>query len=91
MPKCPIQLSFWLVRNLHLTEKMMRLTFLTDSVNTRLQLIKSTFKDETLFFCRYCNSSLALCSDLFAMSKHGVQTQYCNPGKHKEKSNVRLL
>ncbi|EDW42779.1 protein cereblon homolog [Drosophila sechellia] len=88
MPKCPIQLSFWLVRNLHLTEKMMRLTFLTDSVNTRLQLIKSTFKDETLFFCRYCNSSLALCSDLFAMSKHGVQTQYCNPEGYIHETNT---
>ncbi|KAH8243078.1 hypothetical protein KR032_004325 [Drosophila birchii] len=81
MPKCPIQLSFWLVRNLHLNEKMMRLTFLTDSVNTRLQLIGSTLKEESFFYCRYCNSSLAHCSDLFAMSKHGVQTQYCNPGE----------
>ncbi|XP_017111228.1 protein cereblon [Drosophila elegans] len=88
MPKCPIQLSFWLVRNLHLTEKMMRLTFLTDSVNTRLQLIKSTFKEESLFFCRYCNSSLAHCADLFAMSKHGVQTQYCNPEGYIHETNT---
>ncbi|XP_016996865.2 protein cereblon [Drosophila takahashii] len=88
MPKCPIQLSFWLVRNLHLTEKMMRLTFLTDSVNTRLQLIKSTFQEESLFFCRYCNSSLAHCSDLFAMSKHGVQTQYCNPEGYIHETNT---
>ncbi|XP_016961117.1 protein cereblon [Drosophila biarmipes] len=88
MPKCPIQLSFWLVRNLHLTEKMMRLTFLTDSVNTRLQLIKSTFQDESLFFCRYCNSSLAHCADLFAMSKHGVQTQYCNPEGYIHETNT---
>ncbi|KAH8354182.1 hypothetical protein KR084_002623 [Drosophila pseudotakahashii] len=88
MPKCPIQLSFWLVRNLHLTEKMMRLTFLTDSVNTRLQLIKSTFQEESLFFCRYCNSSLAHCADLFAMSKHGVQTQYCNPEGYIHETNT---
>ncbi|XP_017057621.1 protein cereblon isoform X2 [Drosophila ficusphila] len=88
MPKCPIQLSFWLVRNLHLTEKMIRLTFLTDSVNTRLQLIRSTFNEESLFFCRYCNSSLAHCADLFAMSKHGVQTQYCNPEGYIHETNT---
>lgn len=88
MPRCPIQLSFWLVRNLHLTEKMMRLTFLTDSVNTRLQLIGSTLKEESLFYCRYCNSSLAYCSDLFAMSKHGVQTQYCNPEGYIHETNT---
>ncbi|KAH8311243.1 hypothetical protein KR044_005205 [Drosophila immigrans] len=88
MPKCPIQLSFWLVRNLHLTEKMMRLTFLTDSVNTRLQLIGTTLKQESHFYCRYCNSSLASCSDLFAMSKHGVQTQYCNPAGYIHETNT---
>ncbi|XP_030376258.1 protein cereblon homolog isoform X2 [Scaptodrosophila lebanonensis] len=88
MPKCPIQLSFWLVRNLHLTEKMMRLTFLTDSVNTRLKLIGGTLKEESLFYCRYCNSSLAYCSDLFAMSKHGVQTQYCNSAGYIHETNT---
>ncbi|XP_034661635.1 protein cereblon homolog isoform X1 [Drosophila subobscura] len=88
MPKCPIQLSFWLVRNLHLTEKMMSQTFLTDSVNLRLQLIGGILKEETLFYCRYCNSSLAYCSDLFAMSKHGVQTQYCNPGGYIHETNT---
>ncbi|EDV94752.1 protein cereblon [Drosophila grimshawi] len=88
MPKCPIQLSYWLVRNLHLTEKMMRLTFLTDSVNTRLQIIGSTLKQESLFYCRYCNSSLAYCSDLFAMSKHGVQTQYCNSAGYIHETNT---
>ncbi|XP_023163778.1 protein cereblon homolog isoform X2 [Drosophila hydei] len=88
MPKCPIQLSFWLVRNLHLTEKMMRLTFLTDSVNIRLQIIGTTLKQESLFYCRYCNSSLAYCSDLFAMSKHGVQTQYCNSAGYIHETNT---
>ncbi|EDW81418.1 uncharacterized protein Dwil_GK12054 [Drosophila willistoni] len=88
MPKCPIQLSFWLVRNLHLTEKLMRSTFLTDSVNTRLQIIGSTLKDESVFYCRYCNSSLAYCSDLFAMSKHGVQTQYCNSAGYIHETNT---
>ncbi|XP_017873345.1 PREDICTED: protein cereblon homolog isoform X2 [Drosophila arizonae] len=88
MPKCPIQLSFWLVRNLHLTEKMMRLTFLTDSVNIRLQIIGTTLKHESLFYCRYCNSSLAYCSDLFAMSKHGVQTQYCNSAGYIHETNT---
>ncbi|XP_030558773.1 protein cereblon homolog isoform X2 [Drosophila novamexicana] len=88
MPKCPIQLSFWLVRNLHLTEKMMRLTFLTDSVNIRLQIIDTTLKQESLFYCRYCNSSLAYCSDLFAMSKHGVQTQYCNSAGYIHETNT---
>ncbi|KAH8271355.1 hypothetical protein KR018_007522, partial [Drosophila ironensis] len=88
MPRCPIQLSYWLVRNLHLTENIMRLAFLTDSVNTRFQLIGSTLKEESFFYCRYCNSCLALCSDLFAMSKHGVQTQYCNPEGHIHETNT---
>ncbi|XP_017969206.1 protein cereblon homolog isoform X3 [Drosophila navojoa] len=88
MPKCPIQLSFWLLRNLHLTQTMHRMAFLTNSVNIRLQIIGSTLMEESLFYCRYCDSSLAYCSDLFAMSKHGVQTQYCNSAGYIHETNT---
>lgn len=45
MPTDPTQLSFWLVRNLHLSDSLMKTIFLTDSVNMRMKLISNTFKD----------------------------------------------
>lgn len=45
MPTDPIRLSYWLVRNLHLPENMMKSIFLANSVNTRLKLISTTFKE----------------------------------------------
>lgn len=44
MPTDPTQLSYWLVRNLHLSEDMLNSVFLANTVNTRLKLIASTFK-----------------------------------------------
>lgn len=44
MPSDPTQLSYWLVRNLHLPEDMLKSVFLANTVNTRLKLIASTFK-----------------------------------------------
>lgn len=56
MPSDPTQLSYWLVRNLHLPEKMLQSVFLANTVNTRLQLIASTFKEvvfRCIFFAQY--------------------------------------
>lgn len=55
MPTDPTQLSFWLVRNLHLSDSLMKTIFLTDSVNMRMKLISNTFTDVgcidlTIFF-----------------------------------------
>lgn len=45
MPSDPIQLSYWLVRNLQIPESLMYEIFTTNTVNTRLKLIASTFKE----------------------------------------------
>lgn len=43
------------------------------------------YLQEEIFSCRNCAIHIADCRDLFAMSKHGVQSQYCNSGKAIEK------
>uniref|UniRef100_A0A1A9VAV4 Protein cereblon n=1 Tax=Glossina austeni TaxID=7395 RepID=A0A1A9VAV4_GLOAU len=88
MPTDPTQLSYWLVRNLHLSENLMHSIFLTNSVNTRLRMIANTFKEEYIFSCRFCSSHIANCRELFAMSKHGVQTQYCNSAGYVHETNT---
>ncbi|XP_004536619.1 protein cereblon homolog [Ceratitis capitata] len=88
MPTDPTQLSFWLVRNLHLSDSLMKTIFLTDSVNMRMKLISNTFTDDSVFTCRYCNNRIANCQQLFAMSKHGVQTQYCNSAGYIHETNT---
>lgn len=88
MPTDPTQLSFWLVRNLHLSDSLMKTIFLTDSVNMRMKLISNTFTDDSVFSCRYCGNRIANCQQLFAMSKHGVQTQYCNSAGYIHETNT---
>ncbi|XP_075145269.1 E3 ubiquitin ligase component cereblon [Haematobia irritans] len=88
MPQDPTQLSYWLVRNLHLPEKMLKSVFLANTVNTRLKLIASTFKEESVFNCRSCGTHIANCRELFAMSKHGVQSQYCNSAGYIHETNT---
>ncbi|XP_023302146.2 protein cereblon [Lucilia cuprina] len=88
MPTDPTQLSYWLVRNLHLPEDMLKSVFLANTVNTRLKLIASTFKKETIFSCRNCAINIADCRELFAMSKHGVQSQYCNSAGYIHETNT---
>ncbi|XP_017481448.1 PREDICTED: protein cereblon homolog isoform X3 [Rhagoletis zephyria] len=88
MPTDPTQLSFWLVRNLHLSDSLMKTIFLTDSVNIRMKIISNTFTDDSVFTCRYCGNRIANCQQLFAMSKHGVQTQYCNSAGYIHETNT---
>ncbi|XP_053947006.1 protein cereblon [Anastrepha ludens] len=88
MPTDPTQLSFWLVRNLHLSDSLMKTIFLTDSVNIRMKIISNTFTDHSVFSCRYCGNRIANCQQLFAMSKHGVQTQYCNSAGYIHETNT---
>lgn len=45
MPTDPIVLSFWLSRNLHMSEEQMKNIFVTDSVNIRMKVIADSFKD----------------------------------------------
>ncbi|XP_037949664.1 protein cereblon-like isoform X1 [Teleopsis dalmanni] len=89
MPTDPVDLSYWLVRNLHLPEYVKKEIFKTDSVNVRMKLIATTFKEEPSFYiCRFCSNQIADCKELFAMSKHGVQTQYCNSAGHIHQTNT---
>lgn len=88
MPTDPTQLSYWLVRNLNIPEDMLKTVFLANTVNTRLKLLASTFKEDSIFSCRNCSTHIANCRELFAMSKHGVQSQYCNSAGYIHKTNT---
>lgn len=80
MPVDPILLSFWLGRNLLFNLKDKYKIFLTNSVNTRMQIIGNSVDNEKFFCCARCRTKIANCNLLFAMSKHGVQSNYINPG-----------
>uniref|UniRef100_A0A1B0FG62 CULT domain-containing protein n=1 Tax=Glossina morsitans morsitans TaxID=37546 RepID=A0A1B0FG62_GLOMM len=55
---------------------------------TQSSMIANTFKEEYIFSCRYCSSHIANCRELFAMSKHGVQTQYFNSAGYVHETNT---
>ncbi|XP_050091140.1 protein cereblon [Anopheles aquasalis] len=79
VPTDPIKLSFWLARNIPLTEENRKMIFCTDSVLRRMLIINKALDHMWYFICKRCDSEIANYNDIFAMSKQGVQTSYCNP------------
>lgn len=88
MPTDPTRLSFWLSRNAHISEEQLSKIFMTDCVNVRMRMIADSYSDGTVFVCRVCRNPIAHCKDLFAMSKYGVQSQYCNPSGYIHETNT---
>uniref|UniRef100_A0A182WK39 Protein cereblon n=1 Tax=Anopheles minimus TaxID=112268 RepID=A0A182WK39_9DIPT len=90
-----VKLSFWLARNIPLTEEYRKMIFRTDSVLRRILIINKALDHMWYFICKRCESEIANYDDMFAMSKQGVQSSYCNPGGcvhdtltvHKTKEN----
>lgn len=80
MPTDYTQLSFWFARNLIFNPADRTKLFVTNSVNIRMQIVEDSLDYDRFFCCRRCRNQIANCNTLFAMSKHGVQTNYCNPG-----------
>uniref|UniRef100_A0A182JW43 Protein cereblon n=1 Tax=Anopheles christyi TaxID=43041 RepID=A0A182JW43_9DIPT len=93
-----VKLSFWLARNIPLTEEYRKMIFCTDSVLRRMLIINKALDHMWYFICKRCESEIANYDDMFAMSKQGVQTSYCNPAGyvhdtltvHKTKENSTL-
>ncbi|XP_055902251.1 protein cereblon [Eupeodes corollae] len=88
MPTDPTRLSFWLSRNAHISEDQLSKIFMTDCVNIRMRMIADSFSDGSVFVCRVCRNPIAHCRELFAMSKHGVQSQYCNSSGYIHETNT---
>lgn len=88
MPTDPTRLSFWLSRNAHISEEQLSKIFMTDCVNVRMRIIADSFSDGSVFVCRVCRNPIAHCKELFAMSKYGVQSQYCNSSGYIHETNT---
>ncbi|XP_055847992.1 protein cereblon isoform X2 [Episyrphus balteatus] len=88
MPTDPTRLSFWLSRNAHISEDQLSKIFMTDCTNVRMRMIADSFSDGSVFVCRVCRNPIAHCRELFAMSKHGVQSQYCNSSGYIHETNT---
>ncbi|KAI4488628.1 hypothetical protein M0802_011444 [Mischocyttarus mexicanus] len=78
IPKDPVELSFWVAQNV-LVDDDERIDLLNfDCAIARLQReIKYLIEDRSLV-CIHCNNFIAHQSNMFPMSKEGLQSTYCN-------------
>ncbi|XP_065073286.1 protein cereblon-like [Ochlerotatus camptorhynchus] len=74
----PVMLSFWLAKNIPLSETDRKELFYTNSVLTRMLLVNNILDYTCAFCCRKCDRKIANYVDMFAMSKQGVSSSYCN-------------
>ncbi|XP_058449602.1 protein cereblon-like [Malaya genurostris] len=82
VPSDPVKLSFWLARNVPIDERDRRLIYQADAVISRMLVINKSLDNrfQTCYFmCKRCENEIASYNEIFAMSKQGVQTSYCNP------------
>ncbi|XP_058811692.1 protein cereblon-like [Topomyia yanbarensis] len=75
----PVMLSFWLARNIPLSDSDRKELFFSNSVLTRMLLVNNILDDTCAFCCKKCDCRIANYTDMFAMSKQGVSISYCNP------------
>ncbi|XP_059611561.1 protein cereblon [Phlebotomus argentipes] len=80
MPTDPIVCSFWSAKNLPLEESDREKIFATNFVEVRMKIIAEKLNDPYYYHCIECQQKVAKFSEVFAMSKDGVQASYCNPG-----------
>lgn len=76
-----VALSFWFSQNAVLSSSNRRDAFLTNNVIARIFLIGMSLTVDKYLICKRCRTKIAQYDSLFAMSKEGVQTSYCNSGK----------
>ncbi|XP_055587816.1 protein cereblon-like [Uranotaenia lowii] len=75
----PVMLSFWLARNIPLSETDRKELFFSNSVLSRMLLVNNILDYTCAFCCKKCDRRIANYADMFAMSKQGVSSSYCNP------------
>ncbi|KAG4079563.1 hypothetical protein HA402_012333 [Bradysia odoriphaga] len=88
MPSDPVALSFWLCKNILPNEEDRLSIFMCNSVTDRMQIIGKSMNVIRFFICKHCRSKLANFNTLFAMSKQGVQSSYCNPSGFIHETNT---
>lgn len=97
LPTDPVLLTFWLARNIPVTDEDRIRIFLTNSVTRRMLILGKSLDVVSIniletclilmifllkmcyFVCKRCKYKIAKYNEIFAMSKQGVQTNYCNP------------
>lgn len=76
-----VSLSFWFSKNAILSRECRHKLFLTNNVFERIILICQSLKEEKVIVCKNCGSIIAKYDSLFAMSKEGIRTNFCNSSK----------
>lgn len=79
VPTDPVKLSFWLARNIPIDENDRKKIYEADAVISRMMIINKSLDHMCYFICKRCSNEVGSYNDIFAMSKQGVQTSYCNP------------
>lgn len=82
VPMDLVSLSFWFSQNAVLSSGKRREVFLTNNVMARIFSIGDSILTDKYLSCKRCRSKIAHYNNLFAISKEGVQTSYCNSGKN---------
>lgn len=67
------KLSFWLIRQIPVTDEKKYELFFTNNVMQRLLKISQTINTMFTILCKRCSCQLASYGEVFAMSKQGVQ------------------
>ncbi|GJQ80658.1 hypothetical protein Trydic_g9242 [Trypoxylus dichotomus] len=80
LPQDPTSLSYWFVQNYQLTHEERLDILKCPSVLERLRLELRYMNMKRSLICGRCSIEIANQSDVFAMSREGVQSNYCNPG-----------
>lgn len=79
VPEDPLLLSYWFVQNFQLNHGE-RLEILScDTVLERLRMELNFMQLRRYLCCAHCQMHIAEQTHVFAMSKEGVQSNYCNP------------
>ncbi|KAK9751385.1 Yippee zinc-binding/DNA-binding /Mis18, centromere assembly [Popillia japonica] len=80
LPQDPTSLSYWFVQNYQLTHEERLDILKCPSVLERLRLELRYLNMKRSLICGRCSIEIANQSDVFAMSREGMQSNYCNPG-----------
>lgn len=73
-----VHLSFWLARNVAISEKKRFEIFIANNINHRLLVLGKALNTSNFFICKRCKNHLANYNEIVPMSKEGVQSSYCN-------------
>ncbi|XP_017775050.1 PREDICTED: protein cereblon, partial [Nicrophorus vespilloides] len=79
IPRDPLTLSYWFAQNFQLTHEERLNILAAGTTLERLRLELSFLRLKRNICCSRCGSYISELDKVFAMSKDGVQSNYCNP------------